>query len=176
LAEIQILEAKLRLFSVDDGGGGSVYFLPNTQEWDETLVTATSMGNGVSANGGVQVASYGDVEAYRWLEIDVTEAFSGGTRDFTTFAMKSESSDGVSFASKERADGVLAPELVLAIVGTETETPAPSPSPESDWPTYAPTAAPYKDPTPKPSRKPTRKVRYIVQLLRLSTSAEGCIH
>jgi len=169
LAEIQMLQAKLRLFSVDDGGEGSVYFLPNTKEWDETLVTATSLGNGVNANGGVQVASYGDVEAYRWIEIDVTEAFSGGAGDFTTFAMKSESSDGVSFASRERADGVLAPELVLAVAGEGTL--APSPAPNSEWPTYAPTAVLSEDPTPKPSRKPTRKPTLIPTVSVVTTNA-----
>jgi len=152
LTEVQVLEAKLRLFSVDDGaygGGGSVYFLPNTKQWDETLVTATSLGNGVNAAGGFQIASFGDVAAYRWQEIDVTDAFTGGARDFTTFAMTSESSDGVSFASRERAAGMLAPELVLTIAGTGTRAPS-----------YAPTAIVSEDPSPKPSRKPTQKVRY----------------
>jgi len=159
LTEVQVLEAKLRLFSVDDGaygGGGSVYFLPNTKQWDETLVTATSLGNGVNAAGGFQIASFGDVAAYRWQEIDVTEAFTGGARDFTTFAMTSESSDGVSFASRERAAGMLAPELVLTIASTGTRAPS-----------YAPTAIVSEDPSPKPSRKPTQKVRYCAIIVTL---------
>jgi len=159
LTEMQVLEATLRLFSVDDGaygGGGSVYFLPNTKQWDETLVTATSLGNGVNAAGGFQVASFGDVAAYRWQEIDVTEAFTGGARDFTTFAMTSESSDGVSFASRERAAGMLAPELVLTIAGTGTLAPS-----------YAPTAILSEDPSSKPSRKPTQKVTYCAIIVTL---------
>mmetsp|Transcript_12583 Transcript_12583/g.25072 ORF Transcript_12583/g.25072 Transcript_12583/m.25072 type:complete len:976 (-) Transcript_12583:114-3041(-) len=158
LTEMQVLEATLRLFSVDDGGGGSVYFLPNTKQWDETLVTATSLGNGVNAAGGFQVASFGDVAAYRWQEIDVTEAFTGGARDFTTFAMTSESSDGVSFASRERAAGMLAPELVLTIAGTETLAPS-----------YAPTAILSEDPSPKPSRKPTQKPTPIPTVFDVTT-------
>eukprot|EP00985_Skeletonema_marinoi_P021178 scaffold12901_cov79-Skeletonema_marinoi.AAC.5 len=149
------------LSSVDDGaygGGGSVYFLPNTKQWDETLVTATSLGNGVNAAGGFQIASFGDVAAYRWQEIDVTEAFTGGARDFTTFAMTSESSDGVSFASRERAAGMLAPELVLTIASTGTRAPS-----------YAPTAIVSEDPSPKPSRKPTQKPTPIPTVFDVTT-------
>jgi len=158
LTEMQVLEARLRLFSVDDGGGGSVYFLPNTNQWDETLVTATSLGNGVNAAGGFQIASFGDVAAYRWQEIDVTEAFSGGARDFSTFVMTSESSDGVSFASRERAAGMLAPELVLTIAGTGTQAPSTlAPSSDPGWPTYAPTAI-LSEPTIETSTGTTTKV------------------
>mmetsp|Transcript_20557 Transcript_20557/g.30958 ORF Transcript_20557/g.30958 Transcript_20557/m.30958 type:complete len:917 (-) Transcript_20557:115-2865(-) len=168
LRGMQVLEARLRLFSVDDGaygGGGSVYFLPNTKQWDETLVTATSLGNGVNAAGGFQIASFGDIAAYRWQEIDVTEAFTGGARDFSTFAMTSESSDGVSFASRERAAGMLAPELVLTIAGTGTLAPSSDPG----WPTYAPTAILSEDPSPKPSRKPTRKPTPIPTVFDVTT-------
>jgi len=154
LIELRILDAKLRLFSIDDGGSGSVYFLPNTKKWDETLVTATSMGNAVNASGGVHIASYGNVTAFRWYEIDVTEAFKGGAADLTTFAMFSESSDGVSFASKERAEGVLAPEIVFAIKSTGTFAPT---DPGPGRPTYSPTTMTSGDPSPKPSQKPTQR-------------------
>ena len=164
LIEIRILEAKLRLFSLDKGGSGSVYFLPNTKKWEETSLTATSLGNGLNTNGGVQIASYGNVTAFRWYEIDVTEAFKGGAADFTTFAMSSEYSNGVSFASKERAEGVIAPEIVFAFSSTGTLAPT---DPLPGWPTYAPTTMTSKDPSPKPSRKPTQKVRYCAFIASL---------
>jgi len=155
---MQVVEAKLRLYSVDGGGGGAVYFLPNTKQWDENLVTATSLGNGVNSNGGFQLGSFGDVVANEWQEIDVTEAFTGGTSDFTTFAIKSESSDGVTFASRESDAGTLAPEIVFTLARAGAG--APTASPETGWPTYVPTSMPSEVPSPKPSRKPTQKVRH----------------
>ena len=167
LAEMQVLEARLRLYSIDDGGGGTVYFLPNTKKWKETEVTGTSLGDGVNASGGYKIGSFDDVEEYKWIEIDVTEAFTSGIRDFTTIAVTSDSSDGVSFASKERASGVFAPEIVLIIAGSTTS----APSPGGGWPTYSPTAIQSEDPSPKPSRKPTRKVRPKLSRLTLFASA-----
>lgn len=155
LTERQVLEAKLRLYPVDGGGGGEVYLLSNTEQWDETLVTATSLGNGLNSNGGVQLTSFGDVVAYEWQEIDVTEAFTGGASDFfTTFAIKSYNSDGLTFASRERAAGTLAPEIVITLSSAGAPTPSPE---EAGWPTYAPTVITSEDPSPKPSQKPTQK-------------------
>lgn len=157
LTAVQVLEAKLRLYSVDGGGECAVYFVPNTNQWDETLVTGSSLGNGVNSNVGIRLGSFDDIVACEWQEIDVTEAFTSGTSDFTTFAIKSESSDGVAFASREREAGTFAPELVFTLSGGG----GPTPSPETGWPTYSPTVIPSDYPSPKPSRKSTQKVRHL---------------
>lgn len=159
LNDLRVLEAKLRLYSIDDGGGGTVYVYPNADQWEETELTwiGTNLGNGPDSKDELQLGSFGDLVAYEWQEIDVTEAFRGTIADFTTFVIKSESSDGVIYASRERASGTYSPEIVLTLSGAGTPTSSPG------IPTYAPTAVSSdvdelsEAPTPKPSRQPTQK-------------------
>ncbi len=163
LNDLRVLEAKLRLYSIDDGGGGTVYVYPNAEQWEETELTwiGTNLGNGPDSNDVLQLGSFGDVAAYAWQEIDVTEAFRGTISDFTTFVIKSESSDGVIYASRERASGTYAPEIVFTLSGVGAPTSSPG------IPTYAPTAVSSdadessEAPTPRPSRQPTQKVSFV---------------
>ena len=163
LNDLRVLEARLRLYSIDDGGGGTVYVYPNAEHWEETELTwiGTNLGNGPDSNDELQLGSFGDVVAYAWQEIDVTEAFEGIISDFTTFVIKSESSDGVIYASRERAAGNYAPEIVLTLSGAGAPTSAPG------IPTYAPTAVSSdanessEAPTPKSSRQPTQQVSFV---------------
>jgi len=165
LNDLRVLEAKLRLYSIDDGGGGTVYVYPNADQWEETELTwiGTNIGNGPDSKDELQLGSFGDVVAYEWQEIDVTEAFRGTIADFTTFVIKSESSDGVIYASRERASGTYAPEIVFTLTLSGAGAPTSSPG----IPTYAPTAVSSdvdelsEDPTPKPSRQPTQKVSFV---------------
>lgn len=164
---LRVLEAKLRLYSIDDGGGGTVYVYPNAEQWEETELTwiGTSLGNGPDSNDELQLGSFGDAVAYAWQEIDVTEAFEGIISDFTTFVIKSESFDGVIYASRERASGTYAPEIVFTLSGAGAPTSAPTSAP--GIPTYAPTAVSSdanessEAPTPKSSRQTTQQVSFV---------------
>lgn len=163
LKDLRVLEAKLRLYSIDDGGGGTVYVYPNAEQWEENELTwiGTNLGNGPDSNSKLQLGSFGEVVAYEWQEIDVTEAFRGIISDFTTFVIKSESFDGVIYASRERASGNYAPEIVFTLSGAGSPTSSPG------IPTYAPTYVSSdadessEAPTPKPSRQPTQQVSFV---------------
>ena len=112
LETIRVVEAKLRLYTLgDEGGGCLVYALPNANWWPETDVTWDNQYDVVDRGGTSFAGSSGWMDAYSWYEIDVTAALQ--SRMVRSFLIKSSSSNGVSFASRERVGGAYAPELVL---------------------------------------------------------------
>jgi hypothetical protein len=146
LKDMQVLEAKLRLYSVAKGHGGTVYFLPNAKPWNETSLTwiSTNLGNVPNSNGELLLGSFGYIDADDWQEVDVTSAFSGSAADFKSFLITSDSSDGAIYASRERSSGTYAPEIVIKLTCA---------------------GAPPDASSPKPSKQPTQKVTSICILL-----------
>ncbi len=125
LQAFQVLQANLRLYSLDQGGNVVVFSLPNAQQWTETSLTWNN-DDQVDRSGEFQVGSLGWAAAFFWNEIDVTAAFANGigTDFLASFVVVSGSINGVTFASRERDSGSFSPELVLTFaVGTN-----PSPS------------------------------------------------
>lgn len=119
-AAVRVLQAKLRLYALDEGGGGIFYALPNAKQWPETSLTWNNMGQQVDRSGEFRVGSLNWVDSSTWIEIDVTDAFTGnlGSNSVQSFLIKSVSTNGVAFASRERGPG---PELVLTFIsGTYT--------------------------------------------------------
>jgi hypothetical protein len=114
---IQVLQAKLRLYSLDQGGGAMVFLLPSVQQWTETSLTWNNKDQ-IDRSGEFQVGSLGWAEPFSWNEIDVTAAFANGigTDSFLNFIIVSDSTNGVTFASRERDSGSFCPELVLTFV------------------------------------------------------------
>jgi len=178
---VQVLQAKLRLYALDEGGGGIFFALPNARQWEETDLTWNDRSE-VGRSGEFRVGSISWVDAFNWYEIDVTDAFTNNESSDAvgTFLIKSDSTNGVAFASRERNSGSYSPELVLTFTtGTDistnppisaSPTPAPAsrpthfptrpasptPAPESPWPTYSPTRPdPTNSPTPRSSRPPS---------------------
>lgn len=168
-----VTEATLRLYATDgsSSGGGVIYALPNAWRWEETDLTWNSASENVDQLGATRVGSIDEI-VYQdvWYEVDVTAAFTNGLASMLHLMIQSESSDGVSFASREGNSGNYAPELVLT-VSSDGILGDLRPSDESTWPTYVPTTAtdaPSKatpNPSRMPSRRPTSKVslqEYIV--------------
>jgi hypothetical protein len=114
---IQVLQAKLRLYSLDQGGDAMVFSLPRAQQWAETSLTWNNKDE-IDRSGEFQVGSLGWAEPFSWNEIDVTAAFASGigTDFLLSFAIVSDSTNGVTFASRERDSGSFSPELGLTFV------------------------------------------------------------
>ncbi len=112
MQEVQVSSAKLRLFSIDEGGGGIFYALPHAQQWSAQSLTWYNKGRKLDRSGEFQVASIDWCKEYEWNEIDVTKAFTDNASSAVvrTFLIKSKSTDGVEFASRESE---FAPELLL---------------------------------------------------------------
>ena len=126
----QVLQAKLRLYSLDQGGDAMVFSLPSARQWTETSVTWNNKDQ-VDRSGEFQVGSLGWAEPFSWNEIDVTAAFANdiGTDSLMSFIIVSDSTNGVTFASRERDSGSFSPELVLTFVGgISTNLPPSNPS------------------------------------------------
>lgn len=116
LQNIRLLTAKLRMYAIDEGGGGTFFVLPNANEWSEDALTWSSQDDELDRTGELQVGSVDWVDAFKWAEIDVTGAFNNYHFDSgndLTFLFKPGSMNGVTFASRERNSGALSPELVL---------------------------------------------------------------
>ncbi len=113
---LQVLQATLRLYSLDEGGNASFFALPNLKEWSETSLTWNNEDQ-IDRSGEYQVGSLDWAEQFLWSEIDVTTAFANGfgTDFLTSFVIVSESTNGVTFASREKDSGLFSPELVLSI-------------------------------------------------------------
>jgi len=121
---VQVLQAKLRLYALDEGGGGIFFALPNARQWEETDLTWNDRSE-VGRSGEFRVGSISWVDAFNWYEIDVTDAFTNNESSDAvgTFLIKSDSTNGVAFASRERNSGSYSPELVLTFTtGTDIST------------------------------------------------------
>jgi hypothetical protein len=101
-----------------------VFSLPKAQHWTETSLTWNNKDQ-VDRSGKFQVGSLGWAEPFFWNEIDVTAAFANGIGidSLLSFVIVSDSTNGVTFASRERDYGSFSPELVLTFVdGTGIST------------------------------------------------------
>jgi hypothetical protein len=133
LQTFHVLQAKLHLYSLDQGGDVVVFSLPKAQHWTETSLTWNNKDQ-VDRSGKFQVGSLGWAEPFFWNEIDVTAAFANGIGidSLLSFVIVSDSTNGVTFASRERDSGSFSPELVLTFVdgtGISTNLPPSNPSP-----------------------------------------------
>jgi len=165
LHSVQVLQAKIRLYSLGEGGDVIFYALPNAKEdqWTESGLTWKSMNN-VDRSEQIKVGSISWVDPYKWYEIDVTDAFADdymGSNKVAvgTFLIKSASTNGVAFASRERSSGFYSPKLVLTYTvdaGIHPTQPTYASSP-TYWPTPFPTEKPSKRPTTRgPHKRPKR--------------------
>ena len=113
IPSIQVLQAKLRLYTRDEGGECKFFALPYAN-WTETSLTWYNMQQH-QRTGEFRVGSLGWFTASRWHEIDVTDAFQDnlGSTSVETFLIKSSSTNGVTFASRQSVD--FSPELVLTV-------------------------------------------------------------
>mmetsp|Transcript_22205 Transcript_22205/g.34927 ORF Transcript_22205/g.34927 Transcript_22205/m.34927 type:complete len:416 (+) Transcript_22205:394-1641(+) len=166
---IQVLQAKLRLYSLGEGGDVIFYALPNANEdqWTESGLTWKGM-NKVDRSGQFRVGSISWVDPNKWYEIDVTDAFAddnmGSNNNVAvgTFLIKSASANGVAFASRERSSGFYSSKLVLTYTVdagiNPTQPTYASPPSATKSPTYWPTPFPTeKSITPQPSKRPTTR-------------------
>ncbi len=108
--------AKLRLYSLDEGGEVIISALPNAKRWTETSLTWESVDN-LNRSDEFQVASLDWTPPLEWNEVDVTDAFAMNEElnAVMTFMIKTTSYNGISFASRERDSGMFSPELVLTL-------------------------------------------------------------
>ena len=115
----KVKEARLRLYALEASEtGGDINALTNAKKWKESELTWENARDKVNANGEVYVTSIeGNIYEGLWYNIDVTKAFDccvrtvGSTR--LDLLIRSESDDGVTYASREYEDGKYAPELIL---------------------------------------------------------------
>jgi hypothetical protein len=117
--KVKVKEAKLRLYSLEDSeAGGEVYGLTDAKTWNESELTWDNARSEVSASGEVFVSVIdGYIDEGLWYEVDVTGAFDCCVKTVGTMnvnlLIRTESSDGVTYASKEYASGSYAPELIV---------------------------------------------------------------
>ena len=125
----QVLQAKLRLYSLDQGGDVVVFSLPSAQQWTETSLTWNNVDQ-IDRSGEFQVGSLGWATPFFWNEIVVTAAFANGIGidSLLSFVIVSDSINGVTFASRERDSGSFSPELVLTFAEDRNIGTNPSPS------------------------------------------------
>lgn len=147
---LALKRAKLRLYSLDEGGEVIISALPNAQRWTETSLTWESVDN-LNRSDEFQVAFLDWTRPLEWNEVDVTDAFAMNEEldAVMTFMIKTTSYNGISFASRERDSGVFSPELVLTLDYADASeailfhslaiATSPTFSPSSLWPTYSPT-------------------------------------
>ena len=115
----KVKEARLRLYALEASEtGGDINALTNAKKWKESDLTWENARDEVNANGEVYIRSIeGQIYDGLWYNIDVTKAFDccvrtvGPTR--LDLLIRSESDDGVTYASREYEDGKYAPELIL---------------------------------------------------------------
>ena len=154
----KIIDVKLRMYTLDEGGGSIMYVLPNAKEWEETSLTWNNLHLTIDRSGEFQVSSIDWVDGYQWYEMDVTDTFSEKINSVLTFLIKSVSSDGVEWASQEResfSGASLSPELVITFSsGANISQTSTQPT---EWPTYYPTK-PDSTSYQSPSNEPTDKV------------------
>jgi hypothetical protein len=118
-AMVRVEQVKLRLYSLEDSdSGGELYALSDAKQWREAELTWDNARSEVGASGETWISSIeGTVEEGNWFEVDVTGAFDCCVKSVGTvylnLLIQSDSSDGVTYASKEYESGSYAPELIL---------------------------------------------------------------
>lgn len=105
-----VQSAKLRFYVMDgSNSGGSVYVVSNNYHGTATPWTEGGLNwNNAPAITGTTVSTLGTVSIGIWVEFDVTSAIVGN--GIYSFGLKTNSSDLVSYSSKEGANK---PELVI---------------------------------------------------------------
>jgi hypothetical protein len=115
-----VASAKLRLYVTDaSNDGGSVYLVSNDYTGTTTPWTESGLKwSNAPAIEGAALRSAGAVALNNWVELDVTSAIVGnGTY---SFGLKNNSSDVVSYSSKEGAN---APQLIIQAISGSPMTP-----------------------------------------------------
>lgn len=117
---LKVMNAKIRLYSLDEGGDAIVYALPNANRWAETILTWDSVDK-LNRSDEFQVGSIDWVWPFDWNEVDVTDAFAMNEDPnvVISFMITTTSDNGITFASRERNDGMLSPELVITLDSAE---------------------------------------------------------
>ena len=116
---VRVEEATLWLYSLEDSdSGGGVYALSDAKQWREEVLTWDNARSEVSASGETWISPIeGTIDEGNWFEVDVTEAFECCVKNVgpmhLNLLIQSDSSDGVTYASKEYESGYYAPELTL---------------------------------------------------------------
>ena len=117
----QIIEAKLRLYSIEESwNGGTIYALPDARHWIETELTWGNAREKVNASGEVLIGPIAEaIDEGVWYEVSVTSAFDCCVETVGTMHLnmliRTNSTDGVTYASKEYESGMFAPELILTL-------------------------------------------------------------
>ncbi|KAL7550901.1 hypothetical protein ACHAWF_014105 [Thalassiosira exigua] len=129
MQSVQIVKAKLRLFTIDEGVGCLAFAIPNAKQWSEMGLTWKSM-DLIDTSEQFWVGSKGWMGAFRWHEIELdvpANAFQKwGPESLQNLLIKSAATNGVSFASRERDSGAYSPELVITFSSDlDTSTDAP---------------------------------------------------
>lgn len=103
-----VLNAKLRMYNVNDSySGGDIHSLTDNT-WDEATVTW----NTAPINNSTFLASLGPVVKGTWYEVDLTSLIQGdGTY---SLQVSTVADDGADYASKER-DAEFAPRLIISL-------------------------------------------------------------
>jgi hypothetical protein len=116
---VKVKTAKLRLYSLEESDtGGEVYALTNAKIWQEDELTWNNAKDEVHASGEALIGSIDNaVEEGLWYEVDITNAFDCCVETVGSMHLnvlvRSDSSDGVTYASKEYQSGSFAPRLIL---------------------------------------------------------------
>jgi hypothetical protein len=116
---VKVQTAKLRLYSLEESDtGGEVYALTNAKIWQEDELTWNNAKDEVHASGEALIGSIDNaVEEGLWYEVDITNAFDCCVETVGSMHLnvlvRSDSSDGVTYASKEYQSGSFAPRLIL---------------------------------------------------------------
>jgi len=149
----QITKATLRLYSIGDGAGGNLYSLPNAVAWGESEPTWLNVDNLISRVDEEYIQAIGWIDQENeWYEFDVTDSIiarSTSNSEIHTFLVKGRNFNGLSYASRERGDGELAPQLVLTYSGRSSIKSSPN-----STPSRSPTRPPHGSTRP-PTRRPT---------------------
>ena len=114
-----VTDARLRIYVTDPGAGPSVYAAG--ANWVESSVTWN-----LAPPAGALAGSFPAAVTGQWIEANVTSAVASGV---VAFRIRSTSSDGVSFGSRENTNK---PQLIVtttAATPTASPTSAPTPSP-----------------------------------------------
>lgn len=113
---LTVKHAKLRLYSLDEGGDAIITVLPNAKRWTETSLTWNSMVK-LNRSDALQVGTLDWAQSFDWNEVDVTNAFAMNNNPnvVISFMIQTTSYNGITFASRERDDGMFSPELVITL-------------------------------------------------------------
>jgi len=117
---LKVMNIKLRLYSLDEGGDAIIYALPNANRWAETMLTWDSVDK-LNRSDEFQVGALDWVWPFDWNEVDVTDAFAmnDDPNVVISFMITTTSDNGITFASRERNDGMFSPELVITLDSAE---------------------------------------------------------